>query len=236
MKVVLSSGTGGTGKTTLGVQMFYPRMHNPPFFAIETLNETAKMYGLEVEILGSEKWMSFQKQALLLESVLVEIGSTHTEGSYSRLLRLDGAQAEYDYFVVPVIPTAKALQETASTIASLAALGIDPARIRILFNRAVRDVEEEFRPLLSYARQKKNCTVNPAAVVYENELFDMLHDHRLTINALLADNRDFRALARAIPPEGNTKLRSQYATMHLMQSLARGVQRNLDAAFEAIFA
>jgi MinD-like ATPase involved in chromosome partitioning or flagellar assembly len=235
-KTVLTSGTGGTGKTTLMAQFFYERLGRPPLFAVETQNETADMYGLQVQKYSSERWLSFQRQALMVDDLLVEIGSGHTEDSYASLMRLDDAHEEYDYFIVPAIPTAKSLQESASTINALASLGIEPRRIRLLFNRVVHRVEDEFHPLLSYVHKQKNCIANPAAAVYQNEIFDMLHDFHLTIDALLADDRDFRSLARSKDPEVNQKLRSQYATLHLMRGLARGIQPKLDKAFEALFA
>lgn len=235
-KTVFTSGSGGTGKTTLIVQMVWERAGRPPLFAVETQNETADMYGLPVQKYSGEQWFKVQREAVMLDHLLLEIGSGHTEKSYASLMRQDGAHQEYDYFIIPVIPTGKSIDESASTIYSLSQLGIEPRRIRILFNRVSHRVEDEFPQLLDYVRREKNCVANVEAAVYENEVFDLLHDRRLTIEALLADERDFRALARSKDPKLTDRQRSQYATLHLMQGLARGVQPRLDQAYEALFA
>jgi MinD-like ATPase involved in chromosome partitioning or flagellar assembly len=148
------------------------------------------------------------------------------------MTKFEDSHLEIDYYIVPVTSGTKEQRETMNIIDVLSEFGIPADRIRVIFNRVESDAEEEFAPIFTYAKKTGKCTVNPAASIFENELFDLLAIKKMTVSALLADDTDYRAKNRE---EKDTKLRSQYQDMHIMKSLAKSVNRNLDEVFAATF-
>ena len=50
--------------------------------------------------------------------------------------------------------------------------------------------------MLNYVGKNNNATVNTQAAIYENELFDLLAIKKLSIDKLLNDPKDYKALLR----------------------------------------
>jgi len=64
-------------------------------------------------------------------------------------------------------------------------------------------------------------------------LFDALGVKKLTVSALLADETDYKASLRK--PDASEKERNNWAELHGLKLLARGVNRNLDAVYDVLF-
>jgi len=151
------------------------------------------------------------------------------------MMRYEGAHEEISYFVLPVINTGKAQRETIKTVAALAGLGVAPDRVRLLFNRVETSVEEEFPSLLAYAAKTGEAQANPKAAIFENEVFELLADLRTTIADVLADQTDYRALLQQTDRGDHDRI-SHLSNMHALRALARPVDRQMHAAFAALFA
>jgi hypothetical protein len=120
-------------------------------------------------------------------------------------------------------------------IGALADMGIPAEKIRLLFNRAEAVVTEEYPIVLKYVEKHKNAIANPEAAVFENELFDVLAVKKMSIVKLLEDPKDYKAMLRD-NKDADAKLRAYWADMYGLKALARGVNRNLDNAYAALFA
>src|SRR3546814_21178327 len=125
------------------------------------------------------------------------------------------------YVVWPVINTGKAQRETIKTVASFSELGVDPERVRILFNRVDSSVQDEFPSILAYAAKTGEVQASPGAAIYENEVFELLADQRTTIADVLSDQTDYRALLRAANPEDHVRI------SHLSNRPARSEERSV---------
>src|SRR3546814_5639366 len=90
------------------------------------------------------------------------------------MMRYEDAHEEMSYFVLPVINTGKAQRETIKTVAALSELGVDPERVRILFNRVDSSVQDEFPSILAYAAKTGEVQASTDAAIYENEVFELL--------------------------------------------------------------
>lgn len=236
MKVVLINYSGTVGKTTAGAHLLAPRMGNARIFAIETINETAEGLGMDVEKIKGERFKDLFRQIMLLDDAIIDVGASNVEAMLDGILRYEGSQVEFDYFVVPVLSGIKEQKESISMIMTLREMGIQADKIRILFNRVHENVQEEFLPILNFAARENACIANTDAKLFETELFDMLHTKKMSIAELLSDEKDYRTLARALPLDADDKLRMHYTQMHIMKSLARGIMPQLDSAFKALFA
>ena len=125
-------------------------------------------------------------------------------------------------------------EETIKTIMALAEIGIEPEKIRIVFNKVESDVADEFPHVLNYVKKEKNAVADVKAAIFENELFDALGAKGTTINALLSDDTDYKALIKN-NPDASAKERSHWGDMHGLKALARSVNRNLDSVFSTLF-
>ena len=233
MKVAVLNYTGTVGKTTIAAHLLSPRMGDAPIFAVETINETAAGLGVDVEQIRGQKFRELFTKLLKLGDAIIDVGASNVEAFLDGVVKMDGSHLEIDYFIVPVTPGTKEQKETISLVGTLADMGIDAEKIRIVFNRVEGDVSEEFPYVVAYAKKEKSCIANPDAAIFENELFDALGVKKLTLSALLADETDYKALLRK--PDASEKDRNNWAELHGLKLLARGVNRNLDAVYDAIF-
>lgn len=237
MKVGVLNYTGTVGKTTIAAHLLSPRMENAPVYAIETINETAQGLGVEVEQMRGEKFRDLFKKLVIADNAIIDVGASNVEEFLDGMTRFEESHLEIDYFVVPVTSGSKEQKETMKMVSTLADFGIDPKKIRIVFNRVEADVHEEFAPLLNFAKKEKNCVANPEAAIYENEIFDLLAIKKLTIAAALSDETDYKVLAREENTNGkDLKKVAHFTDMHSIKLGAKAVNRNLDAVFSAMFA
>lgn len=235
MKVAVLNYTGTVGKTTIAAHLLSPRMNNAPIFAIETINETAEGLGVDVEKIRGEKFRDLFKKLMMLDDAIIDVGASNVEAFLDGMVKFEDSHLEFDCFIVPVTAGSKEQKETISIIATLADFGIPAEKIRIVFNRVEADVAEEFGPILNFAKKQKNCIANPDAAIFENELFDMLSVKKITIGDALGDETDYKAKARELGKDGDAKLKTHYSDMHVIKSLSKSVNRNLDAVFAALF-
>lgn len=234
MKVAILNYTGTVGKTTIAAHLLSPRMNNAPIFAVETINETAEGLGVDVNKIKGEKFRELFRELFKLDDAIVDVGASNVEAFLDGVVKFEDSHLEFDYFIVPVTSGTKEQKETISIVGTLADMGISPEKIRIVFNRVEADVAEEFPYIFAYAKKEKNCTINPEAAIFESELFDALGVKKLSLDALLADQTDYKALRRD-NPNATEKEKTAWGDMHGLKALARGVNRNLDAVFSALF-
>lgn len=232
MKVAILNYTGTVGKTTIAAHLLSPRLNNAPIFAVETINETAEGLGMDVNKIRGEKFRELFTKLIKLDDAIIDVGASNVEAFLDGVVKMEDSHLEIDYFIVPVTPGTKEQKETISLIGTLADMGISPEKIRVAFNRVEGDVHEEFPYVVAYAKKEKTCIANPEAAIFENELFDALGVKKLTLAALLADETDYKALLRN--KDASEKDRNNWAELHGLKLLARGVNRNLDAVFAVL--
>ncbi|ARP92004.1 plasmid stability protein StbB [Bordetella genomosp. 9] len=234
MKVAVLNYSGSVGKTVIASHLLAPRIAEAQIIAVESTNESAADLGLTVEQLRGEQFGRLFRKLLMASAAIVDVGASNIEDFLAELVKYDQAHHEIDFYVVPVVSTGKAQRETIKTVQALAAIGVPPERVRLVFNRVDSDVFEEFAAMFGYARQAGGFMANPEAVVFENEVFDLLANRRTTIKDVLADGNDYRQQLREAD-RSDTALISRLSDLHALQSLARPVDRQLDRAFDALF-
>ena len=234
MKVAVLNYSGSVGKTIVASHLLAPRMNHALIFAVETTNETAADLGLNIDQLRGEQFGKLFRDLLRLQDAIVDVGASNIEDFLSAMTRYEDAYEEIDFFVLPVIGTGKAQRETIKTITALANLGVASERIRVIFNRVESDVEEEFLPVLTYASKTGAFIANPQALIYENEVFELLADARTSIADVLVDQTDYRSLLRQADPSDSDRI-NHLINRHALRALAKPVDRQLNTAFAALF-
>ena len=235
MKIAVLNYSGSVGKTMATSHVFAPRIPGAEIIAVESTNESAADLGLDVEQMRGEHFGRLFRKLLIAQAAIVDVGTSNIEDFLAELVKYDQAHLEIDCYVLPVVTSGKAQRETIKTIQALAEIGVPAERIRVLFNRVDADVKDEFAPLFGYAKQASSFRANPEAAIFENEVFDLLANKRTTIKDILADDTDYRQQLREAD-HTNKKRIAHLSDMHALQSLARTVDRQLDHAFNALFA
>ena len=232
MKICVLNFSGNVGKTTVAAHLLQPRM-DAPLFSIETLNQDAEADGIDVERMRGTRFGDLQTKLLKLESAIVDVGSSNVETFLALMSQYDGSHEEFDYFVVPTVKDRKQTADTVNTILALNRLGVEPERIKVVFNKVdpAGSLEEEFVAL--YGLQAKGLVhLDERAALQENEVFELIKDTDTSLAAVIADTADFRQAVRdAVTPEAQEDAINRLAIKRLSATCAR----NLDAAYAALF-
>lgn len=234
MKIAVLNYSGSVGKTTVASHLLAPRISNAEIIAVESTNESAADLGLDVEQLRGEHFGKIFRKLLIAQAAIVDVGASNIEDFLLELAKYDQAQAEIDFFVLPVIASGKAQRETIKTIQVLSGAGVDRNRIRVLFNRVDSHARDEFGPIFGFESAARSFLANPAAQVPESEVFDLLANRRLPIKTIVEDQTDYRQLLRDADPEDEAEL-ERLSDLIALQSLARPIDRQLDRTFAALF-
>lgn len=233
MKVVIINYTGTVGKTTIAANLLSPRMDGAPIYAIESINETAENLGLDVEKLRGNKFRELFKRLMLEDQAIIDVGASNVEDFMANLESFEEAHDEIDYYVIPITSGTKEQKETVSMIGTLAAMGIPASKIRLVFNRVKRDVNTEFSIIISYHDRTQLFWINPQCSIFETELFDALSVKRISLNALMADDTDYKAMLK--DKSASIQDRELWSDMYGLKLLAKGVNRKLDLVFTELF-
>ncbi|AXH60443.1 plasmid stability protein StbB (plasmid) [Pseudomonas amygdali pv. lachrymans] len=233
MKVVIINYTGTVGKTTIAANLLSPRMDGAPIYAIESINETAENLGMDVEKLRGNKFRELFQKLMLEDNAIIDVGASNVEDFMSNLEGFEEAHDEIDYYVVPVTSGTKEQTETATLIGTLAAMGIPAHKIRLVFNRVKSDVGSEFSIIISYHDRTQSFWINTQCSIFETELFDALSVKRISLNALMADETDYKTLLK--DKSASMEDREVWSDFYGLKLLAKGVNRKLDVVFTELF-
>lgn len=223
--------SGNVGKSTLAKHLLKPRIPGAEIIAVETINSDDQDEG---DRLRGEQFGMLMNKLLQVDSAIVDFGASNIEDVVSRMSQYAGSHENFDYFVVPVVPEVKQIRDTIATIETLAHLGIPAEKILVVMNRVKMsdDPTSTFSALFKAAEDTHAFVISPAAIVHENELYDILKVGGLTVDNLLGETSKLKAAIKATKdPTKKAALANQVAAMYL----AKGVLGELDAVFSALF-
>ncbi len=234
------SYTGKSGKSTLANNLFEPRMQNPGVFRIETINES----GLSGAGNKEQKLKGRDIEKLLIalsqtDCAIVDVGASNVEAFFLALGQQPEAHRIFDYFIVPIEANAAKVnefKEAAKTLIMLNKLGIDPARIKVVFNKLSTDsmVEDEMKRVLNFHKLNPIFSLNTNAVIHDTQAFKALADSKMTYSEMLADNTDYWSLLKNTPIKNGAE-RTRLVKMARTQGLIQGLNIELDKVFSALF-
>ncbi|ECO4312776.1 hypothetical protein AB0001_004773 [Salmonella enterica] len=228
MKVAIINFSGNNGKTTLGDNLFVPRIPDALYLTVESINagsEAEKVRGKDFGVILEEMMMS--------EKAIIDVGASNVEDLMKLMRQYKGSHEEFDLFVVPAVKESKQIDDTMSTIRALSALGVPSKKIKVVMNKVEVDdaVEDVFFPLFAMHKEEKLFTLSPAAKVESSEIYPLLKTYGTSIEKLLGDSTDWRLKMR----EAKTEEEKRTAVrMISMTRLARSAKDNLDNVFKII--
>ena len=231
LKVVVLSTSGGVGKSTIAQHLLPPRMPGAKLFTLETFNDAAEFQETEKD--SAKYFSAFFHKVLDVPSAIVDIGVSNIADALNGLASMRGAHREFDYFIIPVTPELKQQNDTRNTLATLASHGIEPDRIRVIFNKVESgDVEREFSRVLEYLRTNPVAKFSTGCAIAKTELFDSLAGLKVGIPELLAtDEKVYRDARKAAAETGDEKARKRANALLIAKMQAEVVNENFDDVF-----
>lgn len=229
MKVAVINFSGNVGKSTIARHLLLPRIQGAELIVVESINAGED----EGTILRGRQFGELQEYLQTVDNVIVDIGASNVEDLLGLMRKYRGSHEDFDYFVVPTVPTLKQQLDTIATLAELARLGIPASRIRIVFNH-VEDgnpVTDAFEVLLAFIAQDPTAAPTTHGTLGSNEIYQRLKGTGATLAELAADDTDYKTLiARAAHSAEKLALAQRLAT----RRLALGVLPELDRCFAAL--
>lgn len=231
MKIAVMNFSGNVGKTTIAKYLLQPRLQDARYLAVETINadgsDGAAMKGSQYgEIIDSLR--------LLSGDVVIDVGASNVETFVELMQDYMGSHEEFDYFVIPAVQAPKQQRDTIATIDALNEIGVEPEKIRVVFNMMERgdDPARVFSGLFDLHRLDYSFALRPEAVVTRSEIWARLKDAKRSLADIAADTTDLKgALARADDPYEKLRLSQEISN----RGLAQGVNKQLDGVFRALF-
>lgn len=239
MKIANLAFTGKVGKSTLCNTFAYPRMQDATIIRMETINDSGLSGAKKEIIIKGRDLGKLEMELAKTNEAIVDVGASNVEAFMLALNAQFESHYVVDYFVVPVKADAKAqveMGETMKTLHALSALGIEPERIKVLFNRLPvdADVEEECKALIAMHKKMPIFTLNTSAVIHESEAFAALATAKKSYLEMLADPANYRQELNKIPLE-NEKERTDMVKLIRAQGTVKMLDREMQAAWDALF-
>ncbi len=236
----VTSYTGKSGKSTITNTLLYPRMQNPDVFRIETINESGLSGAGNNEI--KQKGRDIEKLLIALsktDCAIVDVGASNVEAFFLALAQQPDAHRIFDFFIVPIEANAAKVnefKEAVKTLTMLNKLGIEPDRIKTVFNKLAADstVDDEMTRIFNFAKQYPIFSLNANAVIHDTQAFKALADSKKTYEEVLADNFDYWKLLKDTPIADAAE-RTRIVKMARTQGLIKGLHTELDQVFSALF-
>ncbi|MEB0013921.1 StbB family protein [Glaciimonas sp. Gout2] len=233
-KIAIINFSGNVGKSTLAKQLFAPRMQAQEF-AVETINAGAGETTASERLKGKD-FGHLQEEMMRTDAAIVDIGASNVDEFVKLMGQFDGSHEEFDYFIVPVVSDKKQQTDTINTIKTLAGLGVPSKKIRVVFNKVAiddaDDVASHFSMVWGFHAAEKKFTLRTDAVVFTNEIFDRLRILNTSVDALVADDTDYRTMLKDAKDDDA----KDYAiSMISAKRLAKSAHKNLDDVFKVLF-
>lgn len=236
MKVVVLNRSGNVGKTTIAGQLLFPRMSNPKFFELESINSGAGADGIDVEKMKGKKFGELLDAVMVTDNVIVDVGSSNVEDFQKLMQQYDGSHEEFDFFVVPVTSEKKVMIDSVQTIAALKLIGVPKKKIRMVFNKVDvdDDVETEFAPMFGLEASEKSFIIKNEAVIYKNDAFELMKSVQKSLAEVANDETDYRGLLRQAIGV-NQEEEDRCKKMIALKRLGVTVNKNLDDVYKVLF-
>jgi hypothetical protein len=229
MKVAVINFSGNVGKTTIARHLLAPRIEGAEVIAVESINADEG----QSQALRGKQFGELQEYLQTVDNVVVDVGASNVEDLLALMRKYRGSHEDFDYFVVPTVPSLKQQQDTIATLTELTRIGIPAAKLRVVFNQVEdgADVREVFDTLLAFAEQNRVTQVSPQCRLGANEIYERVKGTSTHLCELARDETDYKAQI-AMAPDTAHKL--ALAQKLAIRRLASGVVPELDDCFAAL--
>ena len=229
MKVAVINFSGNVGKSTICRHLLAPRIPGAEVIAIESLNAGTH----QGPSLRGRQFGELQEYLQTVDNAVVDVGASNVEDLLNLMQLYEGSQEDFDFYIVPTVPSMKQQQDTIATLIELSRLGISASRLKVVFNMVElgTTVEQTFFLVLAYLTEQPIAMANPACRLRQNEIYARMRRTATDLSTWAADSTDYKAL---IVAAADAKERLEHAQKLATRRLATGVLPELDACFAAL--
>ncbi|HGS5816811.1 StbB family protein [Vibrio diabolicus] len=227
LNIAVVNNSGNVGKSTICDILLKPRLEGAQVVKVETINSD----GTNDEKLSAEQFEDILNKMDEHDCSIIDVGSSNIENFLLKMQEFKSSHEDIDYFLVPVTPSNKQQVDSVSTIENLMTLGIEPERIKVIFNMANKKIpiEKEYAEFLRALPSR--ISLDKHAIIYESTVFDLLAKIDRPFLEVLNDNRDFRTLIRQSESKEERNILSFERSAF---RLVNGFNDELDATFSAL--
>jgi len=230
-KVAVINFSGNVGKSSIARYLLAPRM-KCDVLSIESINDAAGNKKTKTTIRGKEI-DELREHMLISNSLVVDIGASNVEDFIDTLTEYEDGIDEFDFFIVPTVPAIKQQEDTVATIDELIELDVPSDKIIVVFNQFDKKggpLEKQFKVVFKQL-VGRGCHLNKDAVVPKHGFFEAFQQDDRSFDDVLNDKTDYRGL---ISESEDRSEQVEYVRMLGMNSLARGIDKELNNVFVAL--
>ena len=236
MKILVANLSGNMGKTTLVKHLLTPRMPDARVVCLESTNAGSDEITAAIRLNADDEFASLVDILAIEDELIVDLGSSEAKEMIRKLKEYESAIQDFDLVLVPVIPDPKAIEDTISTVMTLHALNVPPARIRILFNRIPVHMTDKIRIIFSQLIDavENRAIIDTGLVIFQYEIYNSLKGAANTVTDIASDQTDWKLIARDSSLSESARIEALQSNRN--QKAAPTALRNLDAVFDALIA
>ncbi|EGU42429.1 StbB family protein [Vibrio scophthalmi] len=228
MKLAIVNNSGNVGKSTICQVLLQPRLTDSQIIKVETINSD----GTDDLKFSAGEFHSIIQETDLYDHAILDVGSSNIETFIHQMKEFKGSHDDIDYFIIPITPKHKQQIDSVSTVTTLGTLGVEPEKIRFIFNQADKIIptDRQYSFFIKSIKEELDLIVNHAntPTIYETSAFSLLSQQGRTFSEVTNDNRDFKAMLRESTDRDE---RLEISELRTTKQLINGVNDILDAAF-----
>lgn len=237
-RIAVISLVGDIGKSTIANDLLCPRMPGATMIRVETINSSGKS-GAKLELrYRGDQLGEVKVAATKSASSIIDVGTSNVEAFILRINDDFGSHQFFDYFLVPVLAKnrEKETKDAIKTLNALRDMGVEPARIKVIFNQLPKTsaLEDECEVILNFHRSDPFFTLSRKAVIHESEAFVALNDVGKSYLEMVGDDTNYYQELNAIPME-NEEARVRTIKLARAQGTVKKLEMEMSDTFAALF-
>ncbi|WP_296207036.1 hypothetical protein [Psychrobacter sp. UBA3480] len=243
-RIVVINSSGNTGKSLVSNYMLRPNMDLQRHYVINNMSMYSKTYSDEI-ILSGENFDEALKALNDIESAIVDIAADNTEYVIDIMKHSSNSHEVFNYFLVPVVESAKELEDSLNTIKALLKLGVLPNSIKVIFNniKSTENIDNKFEYLLSHLDELK-ISYDTNAAIEHNIFYRRLSELDISLSELLSipidekKNRKEYLRTKKNPERTEEEYKELQALVDLITTwrCAQSAVKNLNKVYQLLFA
>jgi len=231
MKTTVINLSGNTGKTTLSKHLLAPQL-NARRIEIEDVNTGDGEADLD---LAASKFKALAAELNVAdddEHFVIDIGASNAKTMIEHFAQLKSTRAAIDFWIIPVVPSAKQKTDSLNTVKTLLEIGVEPGRIVMILNNItdIDSVSSDFTTILATRKLGINVVDE---VVLASEVFEMLKGRQESVFTLVESPPDFKALKKAAREKNDAAALLEIGRQMVLQDMAESAAENLRSVFLA---
>ncbi|NPT54201.1 hypothetical protein [Paraburkholderia elongata] len=237
LRILILAQVGTIGKSTVGATVLHPHL-NGSFYSIESFNQDAGRYGIDVKRYSAapDDLEDFQFElANDLDHAIVDIGQSALD-EFLKRMAVDHMVEDFHYVVSVADTTIRGQDEAINTWETLMKIGFEPSQYRLVLNRSQpkKAIEEQYSRLFAYKKLHEEFWIKPACVLPAIPAFEAVVKKKISWEDALSPGVNFLDRSRELRAAGRVAEAQEATNRSVLAKWARGATIFTEAAFAAL--